>query len=178
MIQTIKLYQAVRYASGVNNSPIFATEKTWLGRGFYFWEHEIENARHWGEKHYNGKYCIYQSSYKNTEEGLDLVDNYEHRDLLIKYIEQIEGRIIKNISLAQIIALICKYTPESIHYIRIDTGSFFQQDKIQLPVPNKGSLPQLYTKRLVQVCFPKFPCKEIGLTGYEKHKDYSTPIFG
>ena len=178
MIQKIILYQAVRYEHKTRTKPIYATDKTWLGEGYYFWEHEIANAHHWGKVHYSNRYCIYQSSYQNTEEGLDLVDNYEHRDLLIKYIEQIEGRIIKNISLAQIIALICKYTPESIHYIRIDTGSFFQQDKIQLPVPNKGSLPQLYTKRLVQVCFPKFPCKEIGLTGYEKHKDYSTPIFG
>ena len=167
MIQTIRLYQAVLYNKRLSSKPVLATEKTWLGSGFYFWEHEIDNAHHWGEKHCNNQYCIYESSYQNTEAGLDLVDNYEHRDLLIRYIKELEELTgDNNITLARIIALICKKVPHKIHYIRIDTGSFFWDDKTILPVPNKRPLPWIFTKRLVQVCFPSFPCKEIGLIDY------------
>ena len=178
MLQTIRLYQAVRYDGKQRDFPICATEKPWLGRGYYFWEHEIENAHHWGKRHYGGQYCIYQSSYQNTEEGLDLVDNYEQREQLANYIKQIEARIDKSISLEQIIELLRKHTSKRIHYIRIDTGSFFQDERTQLPVPNKRPLPWLFTKRLVQVCFPYFPCQEIGLTDYRIYEEPSTSFFG
>lgn len=138
-----------------------------MGRAWVLLEHEIDNARHWGEEHYNNQYCIYRSSYKNTDEGLDLVDNYEHRDRLIRYIKKLkELTSDNNITLAEIIAILCEQIPQKIHYIRIDTGSFFWDDKTILPVPNKRPLPWIFTKRLVQVCFPSFPCKEIGLIDY------------
>lgn len=177
MIQTIRLYQAVRCDGKLLDFPICATEKTWLGRGFYFWEHEIDNARRWGKTHYGGRFYIYWSSYQNTEEGLDLVDNYEHRARLVGYIKQIERRTQQSLSLSQIIALISKHTSQRVRYIRMDTGSFFPTDKTKLPVPNKHPLLWLYDKRLVQVCFPEFPCKEIGLTDYEYYED-SSPIVG
>ena len=177
MIQKIILYQAVRYEHKTRTKPIYATDKTWLGEGYYFWEHEIANAHHWGKVHYSNRYCIYQSSYQNTEEGLDLVDNHEHLDMLEKYIRQIKERIQKSVDLAQIIILICKHVPKSVHYIRIDTGSFFPNERFLLPVPNKQFSPQLYAKRLVQVCFPSFPCPEIGLTDYQLYEE-TTPVIG
>ena len=176
MIQKIILYQAVRYEHKTRTKPIYATDKTWLGEGYYFWEHEIANAHHWGKVHYSNRYCIYQSSYQNTEEGLDLVDNHEQRDMLKEHISQINERIQESIDLAQIITLIRKHVSK-VHYIRIDTGSFFPDERVLLTVPNKQPLPWLYTRRLVQVCFPSFPCPEIGLTDYQLYEE-TTPVIG
>ena len=188
MIQTIKLYQTVRY-SELRTSPIFAKEKTWLGAGYYFWEHEIENAHHWGETHYHNRYTIYQSSYKNTEDGIDLVDNYDDRERLENIFQKIKGRvgqsgIREEVTLGDVITLMRKKTSKKIHYIRFDSGTFFKDEKLQIAVPNRSYPLTFPTKRLVQVCFPCFPCQEIGLTDYRKYEDYRKcedsigPVFG
>ena len=181
MIQTITLYQTVRYSEPIT-SPIFATEEPWLGEGYYFWEHEIENARYWGKKHYRNRYSIYQSSYQNTEDGLDLVDNYEDRERLEKDYQDIKRRVSKlgrdDVTLEEIIILMRKNISKKIHYIRIDTGTFFKNENRLLPVPNVRKLPTFTTKRLVQVCFPCFPCQEIGLTDYRKYEDWIDPVIG
>ncbi len=182
MIQTITLYQTVRY-SEPRTSPIFATEEPWLGEGYYFWEHEIENARHWGETHYNNQYSIYQSSYQNTEDGIDLVDNYDDRERLEKDYQDIKRRVSelgrdKDVTLREVITLMQKNISKKIHYIRLESGTFFKDGKLQIKVPNRHYPLTFTTKRLVQVCFPCFPCQEIGLTDYRKYEDRIDPVFG
>ena len=181
MIQTITLYQTVRYSEPIT-SPIFATEEPWLGEGYYFWEHEIENARHWGKKHYHNRYSIYQSSYQNTEDGLDLVDNYEDRERLEKDYQDIKRRVSKlgrdDVTIREVITLMRKKTSKKIHYIRFDSGTFFKDEKLQIAVPNRSYPLTFPTKRLVQVCFPCFPCQEIGLTDYRKYEDWIDPVIG
>lgn len=182
MIQTITLYQTVRYSEPIT-SPILAEEKPWLGKGYYFWEHEIENARHWGKTHYHNRYSIYQSSYQNTEDGIDLVDNYDDRERLEKDYQDIKGRmenlgIDKDVTLEEIIILMRKNISKKIHYIRLESGTFFKNGKLQIAVPNLSHPLTFTTKRLVQVCFPCFPCQEIGLTDYRKYEDSIGLVFG
>lgn len=65
--------------------------EAWLGCGYYFWEHYIENAHWWGDLWYARKgldYKIYKSAYENNEDTcFNLVDNYEHKDTLKNAIE-------------------------------------------------------------------------------------------
>ena len=182
MIQTITLYQTVRY-SEPRTSPIFAKGEPWLGEGYYFWEHEIENARYWGKTHYHNSYSIYRSSYQNTEDGIDLVDNYEDRERLEKDYQDIKRRVSKlgrdkDVTLREVIILMRKNVPKKFHYIRFESGTFFKDGKLQISVPNLRYPLTFTTQRLVQVCFPCFPCQEIGLTDYRKCEDRIDPVFG
>lgn len=179
MEQTIILYQATKATETRLKNPIKSTIGTWLGEGFYFWEHHIENAEHWGETHYNNRYHIYKSCYSNNEFGFDFVDNYEHRDDLIRIhklaCSRAKGTTFepnKDTLNRLISSLLRRYISKrasNIKYIRIETGSFYPMDYIEIPVikPKKYKVKVL-EKRLVQVCFLEFPCKEVGLTSYEK----------
>ena len=111
------------------------------------------------------------------------MENQEDRERVEKNFQDIEERMLKlgkKVTLGEIISLMRKNISKSkrIHYIRIDTGTFFNNEKRLLPVPNVRKLPTFTTKRLVQVCFPCFPCQEIGLTDYRKYEDRIDPVFG
>lgn len=162
MVQVINLYQA-RF--NTDTIPLLAINEPWLGEGYYFWEHEVKNAIHWGETHYEGKYYIYESSYRNNEHGLDFVDNYDHRDYLMKA-KEVLNKKRKDVSLPVIVAMLRKRYKEKIKYIRIDTGSFFAKEKFFLDVPNHNKPIWMFRKRLVQVCILEYPCPEIGFTNY------------
>lgn len=178
MVQEITLYQAVRGDSQIPlKAPIYSERDTWLGQGFYFWEHHVENAHYWGRKHYSGRYHIYESSYRNTERGLDLVDNYEDRERLIALIQKLSNKVGQEVSLAEIIFIIMhKIYPGRVKYVRMDTGSFYPNRRCYLPVPNKTPLPWMFERRLVQVYFSEFPCLEIGLTQYRYYYPGSAQI--
>lgn len=65
----------------------------WLGKGYYFWESFIENARWWGENSYKNGYVISQAIYINDEEEcFNLIDNYNHIRSYIKATELMEEK--------------------------------------------------------------------------------------
>lgn len=62
------------------NGPFSCTHgKSWLGKGYYFWENYIENAHWWGEMVHSNNYIICSATIKyDNANCLDLVDNREH----------------------------------------------------------------------------------------------------
>ncbi|MFI3262096.1 MAG: hypothetical protein R3Y26_04205 [Rikenellaceae bacterium] len=107
----IDIYQSVK-SNPPRNTPWWCKdEKAWLGCGYYFWEHYIDNAHWWGHLWYTRKgldYKIYKSSYtKNEFTCFDLIDNYKHKDTLKDVIELTKKRNLydaKTTTIGRIIA--------------------------------------------------------------------------
>jgi hypothetical protein len=78
----ITLFQTVEDRDNVDNiernGPILCIKNPWLGKGYYFWEMQIENAHWWGKNHYKDNYMIFEVTSSYPERILDLVNNYEH----------------------------------------------------------------------------------------------------
>ena len=173
MEQTINLYQAVRKESKRLEIPLFAEEKAWLGKGYYFWEHHIENAHYWGETHYGGNYEVYESQYCNNKFGLDFVDCYEHREDLFSIYDEVKGLkgYEREYDLPALVRLLYEQVlqqGEDIHYIRIDTGTFYPKRGRNLSVPTRPKQIWIPCARLVQVCILAYPCPEIRCERYER----------
>ncbi len=53
--------------------------RDWLGKGYYFWDNDIQAAHYWGKSHYNSKYYIFKVELSiKTNTVMDLVGNREH----------------------------------------------------------------------------------------------------
>ena len=174
MIQKIILYQAVRYE---HKSQSMQPIKLGQGKG-------IISGNMKQQMHIIGEKCItaidtaFTSHHTKIQKKVLIQLIIMNVSICSKSIfARLKNEFKKSVNLAQIITLICKHVPKSVHYIRIDTGSFFPNERFLLPVPNKQFSPQLYAKRLVQVCFPSFPCPEIGLTDYQLYEE-TTPVIG
>lgn len=180
MEQTIKLYQAVQKRENRLKAPILAGKKAWLGDGYYFWEHYIENAKYWGKEHYNGNYEIYESQYCNNEYGLDFIDCYEHRDDLLSIYNEISSRVNEgDYNLPTLVRLLLEQalqSPDNIRYIRIDTGTFFPKEKISICVPTQPKRIWIEKIPLIQVCIRTYPCSQIRCETYEHVCPSSPPI--
>lgn len=81
-----RLYQTLRDKGNpeeVNANGPFPCkwENTWLGDGYYFWDHFYDNAMWWGENRYDGNciICVAYCDY-NTDRCFDLVGTVEHLD--------------------------------------------------------------------------------------------------
>jgi hypothetical protein len=65
------------------NAPFFAKENQqmnkglFLGSGYYLWENDIEQAHHWGKKHYNNQYYIVAFECEIDEKFLIDLDSKE-----------------------------------------------------------------------------------------------------
>ena len=179
MERTIKLYQAVEKRRDSLKAPIYSKEKAWLGDGYYFWEHYIENAEYWGETHYHNNYEIYKSQYCNNKFGLDFIDCYEHREDLFAIYDTISENVNQRAyDLPTLVRLILEQvlqSPDSIHYIRIDTGTFFPKKKISICVPTQPKRIRIKQIPLIQVCIRTYPCSQIRCETYE-HVYPSPPI--
>ncbi len=54
----------------------FLSEHGFLGKGYYFWQNNLEFAKIWGHRHYNGKYYVLEFELNvYYDELLDLVGN-------------------------------------------------------------------------------------------------------
>lgn len=74
----------------VKHGPYECTRKNaWLGKGYYFWDSNIDLAHEWGEKSYSGNYIICKA-YFDDSRTFDLVGNYQHLDILKNVKELIE----------------------------------------------------------------------------------------
>lgn len=84
-MNSYKIYQTVEDkddADKISNEGPFCCNRSdaWLGKGYYFWESFIENAKWWGYCAYCGKeYVICEASYVNNDKQcFNLVDNPIH----------------------------------------------------------------------------------------------------
>ncbi len=75
------------------NGPVKCNSLTaWLGNGYYFWEHFIDNAHWWGKENHKNNYIICKSSYdRDDNDCLDLIDNYDDLQSLIEFVGYLES---------------------------------------------------------------------------------------
>ena len=101
-----ELYQVVKNPAppGSGGIPIFCSETTaWLGKGVYFWESFIENARQYGNAHCSewGKangtkgFSIYKAVVVFGDRCLNLVDNVNDLRDVRDFYEKLESKNIK-----------------------------------------------------------------------------------
>lgn len=67
------------------------SKEPWLGEGYYFWEHYIDDAKWWGDEIYRGHYIIAESRLDLHTEGLldlygdiEAQSDFEHCAIFIK----------------------------------------------------------------------------------------------
>lgn len=110
-------------AASVAKAPFFCVNNPWLGTGYYFWDSFIEMAHWWGEHHYHGNYIIIETDSPFQEnEIFDLINNHEHIKKFANYIEILEEKTGKEITVPQAIEHMKKHTQFSAMYkaIRAD----------------------------------------------------------
>lgn len=64
-------------------------KNAWLGKGYYFWDRNIDLAHAWGRNSYQGNYIICRAHFDDSK-VFDLVGNYQHIDILKNVIELVE----------------------------------------------------------------------------------------
>ena len=92
------LYQASAYCDKTKyTGPTLAdNDDEWLGKGYYFWDNNIDDAHWWGNIHYSGSYIITKSAYDyHSTEYLDLVSLREHKEYIQKACFYLEKRAKK-----------------------------------------------------------------------------------
>lgn len=94
-----KIYQTVENRSNPDDvesiGPFICNRSdAWLGNGYYYWDHFIENAHWWGEKSYPSQgYMICESSCILTENNcFDLVGNTDHLEWLRYAIDELVSK--------------------------------------------------------------------------------------
>ena len=84
----------------------------WLGQGYYYWEHFIENAHWWGKTSYPTLgYMICESTCILTEENcFDLIGTPEHLELFRAIVDLLveKGATIEKITVARVLEFLRK----------------------------------------------------------------------
>lgn len=98
-------------------------KKPYLGRGYYFWDFNIDYAKIWGEKHYANSFFVCESEIEidHQKEGffLDLAGNRKHLVYFVELLAEfnlIHEEGTKGIDLCYIIEYLRKYIPESFKF--------------------------------------------------------------
>lgn len=183
-MQNIVIYQAANNTSNLE-APLYSDGEgkkdehyPWLLPGYYFWEHNIEDAKVWGRKRYNDDYSIYSCSYNMDDQYcLDLVSNYRHRDFFFK----VRERLIKkgkggNVRIEMIIKWILDNQTEDTYFkcARLESKTFSPM-RIEVPTPNDKVI---FHNSTVQVCFYEFPNDLIVSPFKLEEKHPKSPVFG
>jgi hypothetical protein len=90
-------------------------ENTWLGDGFYFWDHFIDNAKWWGTHRYGEKYIICRALCDyNTNSCFDLVGTVEHLEQFKNSVDFLKsmGKITSKTTVRRV-----------LNYLRLQTKS-------------------------------------------------------
>ncbi|TAE13376.1 MAG: hypothetical protein EAZ95_11235 [Bacteroidetes bacterium] len=67
-----------------------ASNNSFLGKGYYFWDYNKEEATKWGNTHYKGSYYIFEADINCSETiMLDLVGNRKHIEDFLKLMKLI-----------------------------------------------------------------------------------------
>ncbi len=120
------LFHTQEKRSRILKSPCICTrEDAWLGDGYYFWR-DITDAEHWGEKskRKTGCYEIYQAEI-NCNNVLDTVFNEEHYIFLLRQVEKVALKIIKETGEKPTLKELNDYFKERGTWDEVD-GIFFQ----------------------------------------------------
>ena len=123
----------------------------WIGKGFYFWEDNIEWAHKWGKKCYGNRYVICQSSYDlDVKNYLDLADAKCNEEIFSLKEKLQKRRNTKDVKLAHIIAYLQESKDFKCDAIRL----VFQKidDTIEVSQQYNAYLPRIIS---IQICVLK-----------------------
>ena len=85
------------------NAPFLAKDNPqnrkyqFLGTGYYLWEDDIEQAKHWGEVHYKNSYFVVEFECDIEEEDILNLNEREGQKALYEMIEEIQTKFGVNL---------------------------------------------------------------------------------
>lgn len=127
-----------------DNGPFPCTRKNaWLGEGYYFWEHFIENAHWWGKinENYSNGYVICKSTCdKGSESCFDLYDNYNHIDTFNDAIKILKAQRLYTSNITTVARI--------IEYLRT-TLKIFKYEATRAYGVNSKSSSSEYSQRVI-----------------------------
>ena len=171
----INIYQAVAKTKYILSKPIFSPKRIdfdpnapWLGAGYYFWEHKVENAIKWGNTRYCGNYSIYGSAYLlDNDKCLDFAGSHDD----IEQLKTVYNHLIsmgipqQEVTIDKIVGFILdmlKWQGIKLVCTRLKTKPFLNE-KTTVRTPNNYYLS--FPVETIQVCFYDFP-NELILKNY------------
>ena len=101
----------------LKNAPFLAEDNPrnrkyqFLGTGYYLWEDDIEQAKHWGEVHYKNSFFVVEFECDIKEEDILNLNEREGQKALFEMIENIQtefGANLRKLPLSRIFSLIYK----------------------------------------------------------------------
>lgn len=108
-MKEVALYQVVSLEQGTPSSPIYCdSQEAYFGSGYYFWEHSIDVAHHYGTKHYGGsRYIICKSHYdRHSDKYFDIVGCSEHIELLLHFHQRLQWQLGDDYTVGKLIRAI------------------------------------------------------------------------
>ena len=110
------------------NGPYYCDRKdAWLGKGYYFWENSYRLAEWWGRITHDNKYIICRSAFSHDDMLFNLVDNYEHIELLYAYRDNLASRNLV-CTLPAIIEILKKTTSFGKDFIGVRMPGYHRTD--------------------------------------------------
>lgn len=121
------LYQTLEDRSNpeevLKNAPFpCRRQNAWLGEGYYFWDHFIENAHWWGNVGYKGKYIITKITCSfDLTKCYDLVGSTNHLDDFGKSVKLLKdlGYIKETTTVARILMFMKEHLDFDYEAIRV-----------------------------------------------------------
>lgn len=153
----IKIYQTLQDKKNpeeiISNGPFKCErEDAWLGHGYYFWENYEKYAHWWGKYGYKNSFVICSAEYeKNDLYCLNLVDNYDHLELMESIHKKLAKKTDKELYVPKIIEFLKKTKIFNFDAIRSPTLQAYSNSLVIKYISKNKST--LHLQPMIQVCF-------------------------